>query len=90
MSAFPIKRTPEQGHTRQCHARVMMLVVMEWATEDVTDFEYRTFVQDNGPLAEADERLARGEVECLCDPIEPHIHAGCPLDCDKGLMEVPC
>lgn len=69
---YPIKRTPEQGHTRECHARVMMLCLLGWTqAADVTDLEYRFYVQDNGALAEADELLKNGVVECLCDPIEP-------------------
>lgn len=72
MSAFPIKRTPEQGHTRACHARVMMLCLMGWVqAPDVTDYEYRGYVQDNGAMHEADDLLRDGNVECLCDPIEP-------------------
>ena len=71
MTTFPIKRTPEQGHTRQCHARVMMLCLMGWTqAQDVTDYEYRGYVQDNGALVEADALLANGAVECHCpDPV---------------------
>jgi hypothetical protein len=90
MSAFPIKRTPEQGHTRQCHARVMMLCLMGWTQDDsITDYEYRTYVQDNGAMHEADDLLRDGNVECLCEPLEPPsswTYAPWP---DEP-MEVPC
>lgn len=64
---YPIKRTPEQGHTIRCFKNAMDHVMQGWMdAEYVTASDFRSFLQDNGPMHEADELLMGGHVECLC------------------------
>ena len=63
---YPIKRTPEQGHTKQCLAKALITSIENWRDADIYDHEFRSFAQWNEWLAEADEWLASGLTECIC------------------------
>lgn len=67
MPDFPIKRTPEQGHTRACLAHAISQSLAGWIeAHDIDDLDFRQAAQDNAWLTEADEWLATGTVECQC------------------------
>ena len=73
--SFPVKRTPEQGHTAPCMAKALIsaienardLAVNEAHGKDGTaQYDFRSMVQDNVPLTWADSYLAEGIAECIC------------------------
>lgn len=71
---YPIKRTPEEGHTKKCLAQAMITVIENWRdASDISDTDFRSFAQaygmDYGVLAEADEYLRTGQTVCYCEPI---------------------
>lgn len=64
---YPIKRTPEQGHTKRCLAKAMITSIENWRdAEGINDHDFRSFAQRNWNLAEADEWLTSGMTECIC------------------------
>lgn len=64
---FPIKRTPEQGHEVACQAKALITVIENVRDlEGITASDFRSEAQRNF-MYEADELLASGSVECLCD-----------------------
>lgn len=78
--SYPIKRTPEQGHTFECLAAAMICAIenerdalKNVRPEDVAgvspDTHFRLWLQENGPLQEADSYLADGMTQCYCEPI---------------------
>ena len=63
---YPIKRTPEQGHTKHCLAKALIDSIENWRDADIDDHEFRTSAQRNDWLADADEWLAIGMTVCIC------------------------
>lgn len=67
---YPIKRTPEQGHTKACLAKALTTVLENWRDDSsVTDLDFRLHLQNNGPLDEVDSYLRAGITECVCPPL---------------------
>lgn len=73
--SFPVKRTPEQGHTAPCMAKALIsaienardLAISEaHGNEDTAQYDFRSMAQDNVPLLWADTYLAEGVAECIC------------------------
>lgn len=80
MYDFPIKRTPEQGHSPACWTKTMItalenerdaLLAQEASGEywRSAEHDFRIWLQDNGPLALAEHLLATGSAECICPPL---------------------
>lgn len=82
---FPIKRTPEQGHTAQCQAKALITCIENARDALVSDYasypkvkglrgahyDFRILAQDNYFLTEVDNFMAEGVMECICpDDIE--------------------
>lgn len=64
---YPIKRTPEQGHTKRCLAKALITSIENWKDAyDIDDHDFRIAAQRNVALEEADEWLAVGMTECVC------------------------
>lgn len=67
MTAYPVSRTPEHGHTKRCLAKSLITSIENWRDDEtVSDYSFRMVAQDNTWLHEADEWLAIGEAECIC------------------------
>ena len=67
---FEIKRTPEDGHTPECFAKAMITSIENWRDiEGIGIAGFRQEAQRNTFMLEADEFLAHGMIECLCDPV---------------------
>lgn len=67
---YPIKRTPEEGHTKACLAKAMTTVIENWKDDtSVSDFDFQVHIQANGVLEEVYTYLKEGLTVCLCDPI---------------------
>lgn len=73
--SFPVKRTPEQGHTAPCTAKALIsaienardLAISEAHGNDrAAEYDFRLMVRDNVPLTWADSYLAEGIAECIC------------------------
>lgn len=64
---YPIKRTPERGHTKQCLAKALITSIENWRDAwDINDHDFRISAQRNEWLAEADEWLETGMTVCIC------------------------
>lgn len=80
MHDFPIKRTPEQGHSPACWTKAMT-VALTTERDDLlaqepsgeysgsAEYHFRVWLQNNGPLAWAEHLLASGSTECVCPPL---------------------
>jgi len=62
---YPIKRTPEQGHTKRCLAKALITSIENWR-DAYDDHDFRIAAQRNYWLDDADEWLAVGMTECIC------------------------
>lgn len=79
MYYYPIKRTPEEGHTPACWVKAITTALENerdaLAKQDDKEYgssgehEFRIWLQDNGPLTEAEHLLKDGLTVCLCEPI---------------------
>ena len=66
---FPIKRTPEQGHTVACQAKALITAIEGMRDlEGMNPYWFRGEAQMNF-LYHADGLLESGSTECLCDPL---------------------
>lgn len=77
-------RTPEQGHTVACMAAAVIAAVENIRdslkdqqsarfaplTASAADFEFATWLQDNGPRWDAERYLQDGTMTCVC----PDLH----------------
>jgi hypothetical protein len=74
---YPIKRTPEEGHTAACQAKAMITAIENWRDMVVDDAArigmpslgdggFRTWAQDNQAMHDADNLLIEGLTECIC------------------------
>jgi hypothetical protein len=67
MSDFPIKRTPEEGHVKECLASALIVAIQNLRDDSfLTDTDFRVSAQANDMLAAADAYLAEGMTTCLC------------------------
>jgi hypothetical protein len=67
MAMYPVKRTPEQGHEKECLAKAIICAVENVRDyEDETAHDFRLSAQDNYFLTLADEYLREGITECIC------------------------
>lgn len=75
-------RTPEQGHEPECYAAAIISVVETLRDSGLSVGEFRSFMQDNYPMHEADRMLKHGEIDCSC-PDLPVVEY-CKLTCHDG------
>lgn len=85
MSTYPIYRTPEEGHTRQCQAKALIAAIENLRDGVDSDFDFRTAVQRNEMLSEADTYLTEGLTECIC----PRDKSAVPMERDWAGDWVP-
>ena len=79
-------RTPEEGHTFQCMAKTMIAAIENQRdyladviksrfapiSQSSADFEFATWVQDNGARYDAERYYDERLTECTCPPFEYH------------------
>jgi hypothetical protein len=77
MDNYPVKRTPEQGHTARCLAKALIAAIENYRDDVVgdaermgkpwiADYDFRLRAQENGFLWVADGYLEEGLTECIC------------------------
>jgi hypothetical protein len=75
--AYPVRRTPEQGHSARCLAKALICAVenaRDAALHDanlvgqpwMADHQFRLWAQENTFLSWADGYLSDGVTECIC------------------------
>ena len=69
MNNYPIKRTIEEGHTPKCWTAAITTAMENQRDAGASEYEFRLWLQDNGPLRMAEDLLADGSTICYCDPI---------------------
>jgi hypothetical protein len=76
MDNYPVKRTPEQGHSAQCLAKALIAAIENIRDQQLeddrrvgtqfADYEFRLAAQRGDFLQEADRYLTEGLTECIC------------------------
>lgn len=78
---YPIKRTPEQGHDPACWTKAINTALENerdalaksdhylGGTGRTSAHTFRLWLQENGPLEEAERLLSEGLTVCLCEPL---------------------
>jgi len=82
-SNYPVHRTPEQGHTKECLAKAMIVAIENLRDDAVSDVEFRVGLQEGLPLDWADQYLREGVTVCLCPDPTPDL-----TDNDDALAEL--
>jgi len=80
---YPVHRTPEQGHTKACLAKAMIVAIENLRDDETTDVEFRVMVQANTALEWADMYLEQGMTVCLCPDPTPDL-----TDNEEALAEL--